>query len=468
MFNIFAMFALSSYWSYLAVFVSINSAILFAFYNYCSSTHGFWKTLNVPYVRPIPVFGNYFRVAFGMEHHVDLYRRIYHQLAGHKYGGFFQMRTPYLMIRDPELIKTILVKDFMNFPDRGIETDFSINPLSLNLFFSRSKDWKTMRNKLSPTFTSGKLKSMYDQIRNCSDLLILNLRETLKETDEIDFKSTCLKYSTDIMGTCFYGLKMDSLVDESSEFVKYGKTIFKPSLRVVFREISVMINPVFLKILRIRDFPSEASNFFYNTFWNIMKYREENNIVRNDFVQILMQVRKDLVLNENLLPEEKLTDTHIISNAFVMFAAGLETLSSSLSFCLYELSLKKHIQDKAREEIKSIMAKNSSGEIHNDSFTELTYLNMIISETLRKYPAAHALFREASQMYQIPNSSLIIAKGQKLVIPTYSMHYNAQYYPDPETFDPERFSQEEKIKRPSGTYFPFGDGPRICIGKMNR
>lgn len=74
------------------------------------------------------------------------------------------------------------------------------------------------------------------------------------------------------------------------------------------------------------------------------------------------------------------------------------------------------------------------------------------------------MFRKAAQTYHVPNDSLTIEKGQKLIIPIYSLHYDPKYYTDPELFDPERFSSEEKAKRVNGTYLPFGDGPRICIG----
>jgi len=76
------------------------------------------------------------------------------------------------------------------------------------------------------------------------------------------------------------------------------------------------------------------------------------------------------------------------------------------------------------------------------------------------------LFRKASKTYKVFDDSLIIEKGQKVIIPVYALHYDKQYYTDPEKFIPERFSPEEKAKRPSGIYFPFGDGPRICIGNF--
>lgn len=88
----------------------------------------------------------------------------------------------------------------------------------------------------------------------------------------------------------------------------------------------------------------------------------------------------------------------------------------------------------------------------------------MLSETLRKYPLLFALFRVATKTYQVPNDSLIIKKGQNIIIPTFSLHFDPKYFSDPEAFIPERFSTEEKAKRPNSVYLPFGDGPRICIG----
>lgn len=275
-------------------------------YYFSVSTFGKWEKLNVPFVRPVPLFGNFLYVATGMVHPIDFYRGIYYQLAGHKYGGLFQMRTPYLMIRDPELITNVLIKDFSSFPDRGVYSDFSMNPLSDNLFFMENPRWKTMRNKLSPAFTSGKLKLMYDQIKACSEMLMKNIESNLTKSDnEIEVKDTMGKYSTDVIGTCVFGLNLNAISDDESAFRKYGKSIFIPSIRILLRELSLMISPALLKVVRLKDFPADAVEFFHSAFNETIMYREKHNIVRNDFVQILMQARNDLVLNKNLPPSGK-------------------------------------------------------------------------------------------------------------------------------------------------------------------
>ncbi|KAL4096786.1 hypothetical protein QTP88_021670 [Uroleucon formosanum] len=433
-------------------------------YYFCISTFNKWEKLDVPYVKPIPLFGNFFKVALAKDHPLEFYDKIYYKFSGLKYGGIFQMRTPYLMLRDPAIINNVLIKDFSSFPDRGIYSDFAANPLSDHLFFMENPRWKTIRNKLSPAFTSAKLKTMYDQIKECSDKLMENIDDGFKgKNDEIEVRDIMGKYSTDVIGTCAFGLKLNSICDDESSFRKYGKSIFTPSLRILFRELCLMVTPTLLKIIRVKDLPTDATDFFHAAFKETITYRLENKVVRNDFVNCLMQARNDLTLNTNLPKHEQFSETQIVANAFIMFIAGFETTSTTLSYCLYELALHIHIQDKVRQEIQLNLSK-SDGHIDNEFLMDLPYLDMIIAETLRKYPPLIALFRKASQSYCL-SDNLILEKGQKIVIPIYSLHYDSKYFADPQKFNPERFSPEEKAKRPNGVYFPFGGGPRICIGK---
>lgn len=81
------------------------------------------------------------------------------------------------------------------------------------------------------------------------------------------------------------------------------------------------------------------------------------------------------------------------------------------------------------------------------------------------HPLASNLTRFCTKKYTIPDSELTLNVGDKLMIPVYSIHNDPKYYPNPEVFDPERFIEENKSSRPRNTFLPFGDGPRICIGK---
>jgi cytochrome P450 family 6 len=80
------------------------------------------------------------------------------------------------------------------------------------------------------------------------------------------------------------------------------------------------------------------------------------------------------------------------------------------------------------------------------------------------YTPGFGIFRQAANDYKIPNTSHTIPKGASVWIPTIGFHFDERYWNNPEKFDPTRFTQEEIAKRPANAYFPFGDGPRNCIG----
>ena len=103
----------------------------------------------------------------------------------------------------------------------------------------------------------------------------------------------------------------------------------------------------------------------------------------------------------------------------------------------------------------------------SNSFIFLIYGNsyFLLAETLRKYPPLGFLSRVVTKPYVLPGTSVKLDIGQKILISVYGLHHDAKYYPDPERFNPENFSNEAKAARPHYTYLPFGEGPRNCIGE---
>ncbi|KAK7580557.1 hypothetical protein V9T40_001186 [Parthenolecanium corni] len=152
----------------------------------------------------------------------------------------------------------------------------------------------------------------------------------------------------------------------------------------------------------------------------------------------------------------------IVANTFAIYLAGFETTSTTLSFCLYELALNQNIQEKVRAEIQQI--KEQNGGLNYNSLQEMTYVDAVIAETLRKYPPAPSVTRQSTEDYLIPETNTRLPSGTKIIIPIWSIHHDGRHYPNPEVFDPERFTGENKFKQRNGVYLPFGDGPRICFG----
>jgi cytochrome P450 family 6 len=141
-------------------------------------------------------------------------------------------------------------------------------------------------------------------------------------------------------------------------------------------------------------------------------------------------------------------------SAFVFFIGAFETSSSTMALCLYELSKDQSLQQKVQNEIDKVLEKRK--KIDFDMMSDLKYLECCIDETLRKYPPAPFLIRECGKSYHIPDSNLVVEKGTPLIISTFGLHRDPDYFPNPETFDPERFIEGNIDKIQPFTYLPFG------------
>lgn len=130
---------------------------------------------------------------------------------------------------------------------------------------------------------------------------------------------------------------------------------------------------------------------------------------------------------------------------------------------MYELSINEEIQKKARESVIKVLEKN--GNIYTyEAVNEMAYIEQCVNETLRKHSPALGTGRIAKEDYPIPNTNIVLEKGTAVIIPFSGIHLDSDIYPDPQKFDPNRFSPEEVEKRHPYAFLPFGEGPRICIG----
>ncbi|XP_029175229.1 cytochrome P450 6j1-like [Nylanderia fulva] len=433
--------------------------ILLAIYYYLTSTFDFWKLRGIRGPQPIPIFGNFKDVMLAKKYLGDYVTKIYNDYKDEPMIGIFTTRIPVLIIKDPNLIKDILIKDFTKFVDRGSIVHEKLDPLSQNLFSLEPKRWRPLRTRLSPTFTSGKLKEMFSLISQCADRLELYIEKLSCKNEPIECRELAAKYTTDVIGTCAFGLEMNALKDEDSEFRRMGKLIFAPSWKIILRSRLKNFLPWLNDILSYILPQSEAVPFFTSIVKETMDYRDTNNIVRHDFIDILRELKKHPEKVDNI----ELTDTFLAAQAFVFFGAGFETSSTAISNALYELALNQKIQDKLREEIDEESIKHN-GNFTYENIKKMNYLDKIFKETLRKYPSVPQLSRKTMSSYTFNDTKVNIPKDQLVWIPIYAIQRDPDIYPNPDVFDPERFTDEIVQTRHPMHYLPFGDGPRNCIG----
>ncbi|KAG5877315.1 hypothetical protein JTB14_034374 [Gonioctena quinquepunctata] len=391
----------------------------------------------------------------------EFFRDIYFHLKskGLRHGGIYIFAKPMYVVADLELVKRVLQTDFANFNSHGMYTN-KRDPVSCHIFNLEKSEWRNMRLKMTPTFTSAKMKMMFQTLVECTIPLEKQLEKCVK-ANHVDLYDIIVRFTTDIIGSCAFGLEINSLTNENSEFRKYGKMIFEKSILAHFKGLTTaFIIPHWIcRAFNVQLTKRSIADFFQSTVMDTIKYREENNIKRNDFMHLMIQQKEKVEAGI-----EPVTDAEIVAQCYLFFIGGFETSSKTLSFLSYELAKNMNIQERTRKEIVEVLAKHDN-KITYEGVMEMNYLESVICETLRKYPPLPFLFRQCTKDYKVPDSDLVIEEGTTVQIPIFGIHYDPEIYPDPEKFDPDRFSVENKKYRSNFSWLPFGDGPRICLGQ---
>jgi len=350
------------------------------------------------------------------------------------------------------------------------------DPLNAHLFNLPGQKWRDLRVKLSPTFTSGKLKGMFPVIRDCGKILDEYLLKNVNDdVGTFEFRELLSRFNTSIISSVAYGIDNDCINEPDHIFRKMGIKNFESTWRPFLHVFISFLAPKLVKKMKFKIIDPEVEAFIFSIVKQTIEYREKNNFSRNDFMQLLIQLKNEGYVSvdkedkdsENQEQEvKKITLDDIAAQAFMFFVAGSDTSSSTMSFCLFELARNPDYQRKAQEEIDRVWKSSVQDEITYEMLSELKYLECCVDETLRKYPIAPILMRLCTEDYKVPDTELIIEKGSNLMIPVMGYHRDEDIYENPLEFKPERF-----LKSPHGDgkgkglfYVPFGDGPRNCIG----
>ncbi|EZA50778.1 hypothetical protein DMN91_001383 [Ooceraea biroi] len=444
-------------------------------YFYLTGTFDFWKCRGVPFKKPAILVGNFGSMLLFRKSQPEGVKEMYEWFKNERYFGVFRVRSPVLILRDPNLVKNICVKDFACFMNRGIPNNTQ-DPLFGNLFNLEGHEWKSLRSKLTPAFSSGKLKRMFYLLVECC-MEFQKLIDTSCSIDRaIEVRELATKFTIDVIGSCAFGIQINALTDEECEFHRMVKRLSKPSYKATLWRMLRTAVPKLYKLLGVQVIDPSVTRFFKGVVSQMISQRENNCIRRHDFMDLLIELKNKGALDNDArkvqigsnkdaqAAKDKILDENTIAaQAFVFFVAGYETSSNTIAFCLYELALNQEIQEKTRQEIYDVI-NAQNGKLTYDAVQEMKYLDMVILETLRKYPSAPLLSRKCEYKYQIPDSKVELPAGMRVIIPIYGLHHDPNYYPDPATFNPERFTEENRRTRHPYTYLPFGEGPRNCIG----
>ncbi|XP_014209184.1 cytochrome P450 9e2-like [Copidosoma floridanum] len=435
-----------------------------ALYYYLRKKLHFFKVMGVPYCSEWPMLGITGSSMFGRKHFVEVIRDLYNSHPEAKYMGAFDFLRPLIVLRDPELIKAIGIKNFDNFADHNSYVDDTVDPLfGANLFNISGDKWKETRNLISPSFSSSKIKQMYQQVVECARNLNSYLAEQPKDAlSMIATKDLFTKYTNDVVATCAFGIKVDSLRNPNNEFYVLVREATNLEGLQSLKFFMARAFPRVMKTLRIKFVNDHVAKFFEAIIADAIDTRIAQGIRQSDILQVIMDAR-----DKNTSKHVKLDITNITAQAFIFFFGGFDTSSTQMCIIAHELTINPDIQKRLQEEIDQVMG-HSGGQPSYEDVNSMPYLDAVFNESVRRHSQCSILDRRCVKAFEFPPAvpgaaPFIVQPGMNVWIPAAGLHMDPKYYANPEAFDPDRYFQK-KVTMNDVTNLGFGIGPRACIG----
>uniref|UniRef100_A0A914W278 Uncharacterized protein n=1 Tax=Plectus sambesii TaxID=2011161 RepID=A0A914W278_9BILA len=467
----YALFKCLSWW--MACAMLVGSIALF--YLFLKHRYSYWKNRQIRGPPPSLLFGHTMALKRGFKTIDAEWTKEYGSVI-----GTYMFGKPDLIISDLEILRHVLVKDFSHFVNRRRRPgqkvgDESNQLLAKALTVLEGQHWKDVRKTITPAFTTGKMKNMVHIFNECLKILGDIVSEYALEKNSMDLKNVCGGFTMDTIAKAAFAIDVDTQRDLNNPFTKFAKEIFALKLKD-WRVVLLLLFPETLaKLQSMFNFQllfAEADAFFTETLTKVMNQRaKQPKAAKPDFLQLLLNAleseqgdKSDIdseIVHENLNGKRiKLTLRETIAQCFLFILGGYETSAVTLHFALYLLALHPDIQEKCVEEVNQVL--DDTDEITYEHVQKLHYIEQVVLETLRMYSPVQRINREC--LKDITIDGLKIERGVAISAPIYVIHYDEKNYPNPQMYDPDRFTPEAKAQRDPLSYLPFGFGPRNCIG----
>lgn len=388
--------------------------------------------------------------------------------------GFYSFFGNYtLIVSDPDVAKQIMTRDFDHFVNRDkVDPNKVDKLLGKSVLMLRDEKWREMRSTLSPVYTSSKLKHMYGLLQECIDEFISAYEKKALGNNNrvvVDTHDAFARVTADGIVTTALGFKGDCTTNKESEIFKVAEdmeTDFTSPRVLIFLNLF----PGLCKFLGIELFRKSIHEFFETNVLGEVKRRQQLNVHRPDVIDLLIQAKNGKLDSEagdeveekvirKKIEASKWTDEDLVAQALVFFLGGFESTATLIQSIFWELAKNPDVQQTLIEEVDEVLESLNGKPISYEQLNNMKYLEMVVNETLRKWPSFRVTSRLCSKDYVVETNDgkkYAIKKGIELFIAIGSIQMDPKYFKDPETFDPTRFDEENKKNIQSGTFIPFG------------
>lgn len=267
-------------------------SLLLLIYKYLISNYDYWQKRNVAFVKPTPFIGNFWEM-LTMKLSIGHYlQKVYNQFDK-PYFGIYAFNTPVLVLKDVQLVKNVLVKDFQYFSDRSVTANENADSMAANmLFFVKNPLWKDVRTKVTPIFSSAKLKNMIGLINSSGNDFAEYIDKNCLNKKSCDAKEVAAKFTTDVLTSTAFGIRANSFKDDRAQFRGVGRKMFDFNFWRGIRTVCYFFSPFLVAVLKLRFFDDELYNFLRKSFWDTIHVREKTGTRRNDLIDTIIDMKK--------------------------------------------------------------------------------------------------------------------------------------------------------------------------------
>lgn len=368
----------------------------------------------------------------------------FYNRCAEEYGDVVCIRlahVPVYLVAHPRDIETVLVTNAGNFT-KSADYRALARVLGRGLLTSEGEFWKRQRGLIQPAFHRESIAGYAAVMTGAASHML----DSWEDKCERNIHKDMMRVTLEIVARCLYGAE----VTDAAERV--GK-----AMEVVTERF---VNNASLALL----FPFDIPVFFARREWrairelneiigSIIRERRSSNQPREDLLDMLLRARD---AEGNPMSGAQLRD-----EVMTLFLAGHETTAIALSWACYLLAQNPQIETKLAEELRAVLGDRVPTP---EDLPRLRYTEMVIKETMRLYPAVWGIGRRAVAECEL--GGYRVPAGSNIFILQWRTQRDPRFFPDPERFDPERWREDpvRAGKIPRFAYFPFGGGPRVCVG----
>ncbi|WP_253737137.1 cytochrome P450 [Halohasta salina] len=392
-----------------------------------------------PGPKGVPVFGNSNRFADDPFAFMDACADAYGDVIGIDLGP-----QPLYMLTNPRDIERVLVAEASSFPKRDLGDDAVDRLLGEGLLTSEGAAWQDKRQRANPAFHSGRINSLADMMVDHTEAMVADWNDG----DRVDVHVEVARLTVRIIVSAMFGTDIDP------ERVEAIQTHLEPLGRRFEPDPFGRLVPDWAPTKKNREFRA-AVDALEAIIDDIVAERRGteggDGDEPMDLLSILLRAQR----------HGEVTDGDIRDEMMTMLLAGHDTTALTLTYTWYLLSQHPEVEERLHAELDAVLGGDRPTAADS---RRLSYTTNVLNEAMRLYPPVYTLFREAAVDaefggYQLP-------AGSGLMLPQWVVHRSPRWYDDPETFDPDRWESARSSERPRFAFFPFGGGPRHCIGKQ--